>query len=141
MPEATPTNISFDEEEGEIVDPGELEKSSHSSSNGGGVDKEDNNAKIQTMHPSMDDFSNFMHYVQKLEQSTTFNEAGAIVIQAPDEWHPRAVGYEDLPDGLHEPTLQHVTTVMDGAYTLSIEKSGKKLSLQVKHCSESSFIY
>ncbi|KAL4425515.1 hypothetical protein ABPG75_009531 [Micractinium tetrahymenae] len=71
--------------------------------------------------------SSFVEYVEKLERSKAFREAGICKIVAPDGWAPRRQGYNRLNFDLPRPIRQHATGRQGLYRTLMVE--AKKMRL------------
>ena len=64
--------------------------------------------EYQTFYPTMEEFSDFMGYINKIETEHKANEAGICKIVPPKEWIPRKAGYnlDDMDYTIQGPIRQ-----------------------------------
>ena len=87
--------------------------------------------KYKIYRPTMEEFSNFKEFVNKIEREDQAHLAGICKIIPPDEWVPRKSGYdiENLDYIIENPVQQNFTPVESGSY-MTLSDKQPKMTLQ-----------
>ena len=91
------------------------------------------------LNPTMEQFSNFVEYIDWIERHTTFRDSGAVLIQPPPEWRPSIDGYSfdvldkkfQICDPLTQTYIRDEKTQGTAFQVFNYRKNPKKITVKV----------